>query len=151
MKDKRTKNMSKIVLKIMILVVVAAFALPTTAQNWSSQPVIKQQTITPGTSFQSTSTMTGSGSSYTPNPTIGSNGTAYSPSSYAPSRIGKPRKADANDDGFDDETGLPVGNIDNPIVDPNDPGNTPIGDAALPLILLALAYAIYKVYRKKAA
>ncbi len=37
----------------------------------------------------------------------------------------------------------------NPDVDPNDPGNVPLGDAVLPLLLLACAYAIYKVARRR--
>ena len=37
----------------------------------------------------------------------------------------------------------------NPDVDPNDPGNVPLGDALIPLLLLASAYAIYKVSRRR--
>lgn len=37
----------------------------------------------------------------------------------------------------------------NPDVDPNDPGNVPLGDVLLPLTLLACAYAIYKVARRR--
>jgi len=37
----------------------------------------------------------------------------------------------------------------NPDVDPNDPGNVPLGDVLLPLTLLACAYAIYKVSRRR--
>lgn len=52
----------------------------------------------------------------------------------------RPRRVDANNDGYDDVTGLPV----NPIVDPNDPGNVPIGDALIPLLILAAGYAVYR-------
>lgn len=42
-----------------------------------------------------------------------------------------------------------IGSIGNPEEDENDPGNVPLGDAALPLMLLACAYAIYKVSRRR--
>ncbi len=35
--------------------------------------------------------------------------------------------------------------------DENDEGNVPLGDAALPLLLLACAYALYKVRKRKEA
>lgn len=62
------------------------------------------------------------------------NGNAYMASTRPQGHI---RKADANGDGYDDDTGLPV----NPFIDEDDEGNVPLGDAALPLLLLALAYA----------
>lgn len=37
----------------------------------------------------------------------------------------------------------------NPDVDPNDPGNVPLGDVLMPMMLLACAYAIYKVARRR--
>ena len=67
----------------------------------------------------------------------------------APSRSGNRRKADSNGDGFDDETGLPVDNIDNPIIDPNDPGNVPLGDVMWPLMLLACAYCAFLIKRTR--
>lgn len=33
----------------------------------------------------------------------------------------------------------------NPDVDPNDPGNVPLGDAALPLLLLAMGYMMFRL------
>ena len=65
-------------------------------------------------------------------------------SSHHPGSI---RRVDGNNDGYDDVTGLPV----NPIVDPNDPGNVPLGDVVWPLMLLLCAYAGYKVRARKEA
>ena len=111
--------------KIMILVVmVAAFALPTMAQNFEAQQ--------PNATFQSTSTMMGTGSTYSSNPTINDNGTASAPS-YAPAS--GPRKAGA----------LPPP----PTVQEGDSGNQPLGDAVLPLLLMAAAYVGIVAIRRK--
>lgn len=112
--------------KILILVVmVVAFALPTMTQNYEAQQ--------PTATFQSTSTFTGSGSTYSSNPTINENGTASTPS-YAPGRPGNVRT-----------TGTPP----TPENDPNDPGNVPVGDAVLPLLLMAAAFAGVTYIRKR--
>jgi len=116
--------------KIIILIVVAAFALPTMAQNYEAQQ--------PTATFQSTSTFTGSGSTYSSNPTINENGVATTPS-YSPARAGSsPRKSGL----------LPS----EPTNKDGDEGNTPIGDAVLPLLLMSLAFAgvIYLRKRKTA-
>lgn len=116
--------------KIMILVVmVAAFVLPTMAQNYGAQQM--------NASFQSTSTMMGSGSTYSSNPTINENGVASAPASSpakapsGPSRIGN----------FDN---VPEGGVQENI--------SPVGDAVMPMILMAMVYAVYsvaRVYRRK--
>ena len=114
--------------KIMILVVmVAAFALPTMAQNYEAQQ--------PNSAFQSTSTMMGSGSSLSSNPTINENGTATTPS-YSPAKASGsgPRKAGS----------LPG----KPTNGDGDDGNTPIGDAVLPLMLLLGVYCSILVIRR---
>ena len=109
--------------KIMILVMVAAFVLPTMAQEW-----------------QSTSTMQGTGSSYTPQVmAVGATEVidmATTTESYSPAKApGGPKKS-----------GLPG----NPGHEGGD--NTPIGDAMLPLLLMATAFAgvIYVRKRKNA-
>ena len=113
----------------MILLMVAAFALPTIAQNYETQQ--------PTTSFQSTSTLMGSGSSLSSNPTINENGTATTPS-YSPAKTSGsgPRKVG----------GLPT------TPGKEDEGNLPIGDALLPLMLMAAAFGgVIYLRRRKAA
>jgi len=104
-----------------------------------SVPVKAQsfQVEQPNAIFQSTSTMGGSGSAYSSNPTLDENGTANSPAASAPSG---PRKAKAG-------TTPPP-----PVIDENDSGNTPVGDAVLPLLLMAMAFGgvIYLRRRKQA-
>ena len=111
--------------KLMILVVmVAAFALPTMAQNFEAQQ--------PNATFQSTSTMMGSGSSYMSNPTINEYGTASSPS-YSPAQAsGGPRRViGTNPDGGEGSE------------------DSPLGDAVLPLLLMALAFVGVITLRRK--
>lgn len=109
---------------------------------------VYQSVVLPSISFQSTSSMVGIGSAYSTNPTIGANGAAYVPSS-SPAMSSRPRRVkDDNGDGFDDDTGLPIENIDNPIVDPNDPGNVPIGDGLWVLMVLAVGYLIIRAHRR---
>lgn len=110
--------------KILILVVmVAAFALPTTAQNFEAQQ--------PNAAFQSTSTMMGTGSKYSSNPTISENGTASAPS-YAPAS--GPKKV-----------------LPSTPSTKGDQGNVPLGDALIPLSLMALAFCGVVYYRRKKA
>ena len=112
--------------KLMILVVmVAAFALPTmaqSAQEWQ------------------TSTLPGSGSNYAPQVTavgataVPSEATTTT-ANYSPGKSGAIRK------GF---------------LDPANPGNqsneSPVGDAVLPLLLLAAVYSVWcMVYKRKRA
>ena len=104
----------------------------------------QQAPYTSEATFRSTSSMVLTGSAYSSNPTLNDNGMAtYDSPSRGPRRA---KKADENNDGYDDDTDLPV-----------TPGNTgkqqPIGDAVVPLMLFALAYAGYKVLtrRKKSA
>lgn len=88
----------------------------------------------PSATFHSTSSMSGSGSAYSANPTLNADGTAayqgasYSPA-HAPAHPGQIRR--------------------NPVVDDADPGNVPLGDGWLPLMLLLCAYAGYKKVRAR--
>ena len=107
------------------IIMVAAFALPTMAQNYEAQQ--------PNSAFQSTSTMMGSGSSLSSNPTINENGTASAPAS-APAKAPGMRKS----------LGLP----DAPNIE-GVQGNTPIGDAVLPLLLMAAAFAGVTYLRRR--
>ena len=102
------------------------------------------QTAAPSASFRSTGTMMRTGSAYSSNPTIGSNGMASRPN-YAP---GGPRRAKMEEE-EDDEYG---GNAGTPGSTVNQGDQLPLGDAVLPLLLLAGAYIIIRatrVYRRK--
>ena len=112
--NERMKNMKKIAIMIMA---VALVALPTMAQSFGEQEQ-------PTAAFQSTSTMTPSGSAYSANPSLNENGVATTPSA---ARAGSgPKKAAAGS--------LPL------MPETSDGGNQPIGDAVLPLTLMALAF-----------
>lgn len=109
------------------VMVVLFMSAPVIAQNFEAQQ--------PNAAFQSTSTMMGSGSTYTSNPTLSENGTAYSPSAAAaPSGPHMAKK----------DLGLP----DLPSTE-GDEGNVPLGDAVLPLLLIALAYIGVTYIRKR--
>jgi hypothetical protein len=86
-------------------------------------------TTVPSASFHSTSTMTASGSSYSSQPTIGSDGVATMGETYTSSQpAGGPRR----------------------IVTPGAGGiQQPIGDALFPLLLFALAYGAWILTRRK--
>lgn len=87
----------------------------------------------PSATFQSTSSMSGSGSSYSATPSFNADGTAaYEGGSYTSAKaplIGGPRR--------------------NPTVGENDEGNVPLGDAMLPLMLLACAYMCLRAFLKR--
>ena len=103
----------------MILMAVALVALPTIAQQQE---------------WQSTSSMQTSGSTYSPQVTaVG----AEAPAAQSP--VGNPSRGPLK------TTGLPK------VTDDMDDGqgNIPIGDAVLPLTLMALAYALVVYFRKR--
>ena len=110
----------------MMFVWVALMALPTMAQTFGTQK--KEQ---PNAVFQSTSALQGSGSQYSANPMLNADGTASYDGVSASAPSG-PRHAKMDN---------------NPNPDVGGDGNTPtpLGDAVLPLVLLVLAYAGYKV------
>ena len=81
--------------------------------------------------------MTGSGSNYSSNPSIGNDGVASAPSVHAVSG----RRNDGEGNPFGPGT-LP----DNPL----EPG-TPIGDAILPLLMAAGAFLLMKALRRRRA
>ena len=109
-------------------------ALPTMAQTFGTQKAEQ-----PNAAFQSTSTMMGSGSSYSANPTLNSDGTASYDGASASAPSSGPRKAKKEGEWGDTELGGT----------PTEPG-TPLGDAVLPLLLCALAFCgvIYLRRRK---
>ena len=115
---------------MMILVMVAATVLPTMAQIGQQDPNSVQ--------FQSTSTMQASGSVLASQPMLNADGTAYSPAA-SPSG---PRKAPT-----------PISTEDQRINNPGGSGqDTPLGDAVLPLTLMAMAFAgVIYLRRRRAA
>ncbi len=105
---------------------VALLALPTMAQVFEQQTQQYGATA-PNAQIQSTSTFTGSGSSYSSNPTLNSDGTAAYNGASSPARISGPRRNNYNDL-FDQ--GADTGQSD----------QSPVGDAVLPLLLMAFAF-----------
>ena len=122
---------------MMILKAAALVALPTMAQSFGSSRSVEndQQAAQSYTTqpFRSTSAMQSTGSAYSANPTLNTDGTAYNPAETAEPVQGTrgPRK---------------IG-VETPTGDP-----TPLGDAVLPLMLMALAYLGVRVFfRRKRA
>ena len=121
--------------KLVLLMILAAalMALPALAQSFGAN-----QAEQPNAAFQSTSTMTGSGSSYSANPTLNSDGTAaYSNASYSSSQNSGPRRAKHSTDS--------PGEVDTTV----DKENSPLGDAVLPLLLMSLSFCGYLYLRRK--
>ena len=122
--NERMKDMRKVV--IMMIMGVALMALPTMAQDW-----------------QSTSSMQGSGSAYSAQVTavgaaeVTDMAQTTTNESSGPNR----RKGKKEDDPFN---GQNIGGTGNP----NEPG-TPIGDAMLPMLLMAMLFAGVVYTRRK--
>ena len=110
---------------------VALVALPTMAQNFGGQSAedkVQMQT------FQSTSTMAPVNSQYSANPSLNEDGTAYNPAETTSATSQKPGGGPRK-----------VG----PVQTEGDP--TPVGDAVLPLMLMALAFGgVIYLRRRKA-
>lgn len=138
---------------VCIIVVLIACVAQVNAVNYkgtyrgrSQQPAYMAPATVPVVTFQSTSSMPVMMSTES---ILNADGTvnagAYGVGqSYSSGRPGHIRKADSDGDGFDDDTGLPVESIDNPTIDPNDPGNVPLGDGLWVLLLLAGAYVVVR-------
>lgn len=106
----------------------ALIALPTMAQDW-----------------QSTSTMQTSGSAYTPQVTpVGAtdvSSIATTTDNYSPSNApGRPRRTPIGGDGEDGWTSR---------MDTESTGLSPVGDALIPLMLMAIAFCGAIAIRKK--
>ena len=111
-----------------VLMGALVVSVPTMAQ-FSNQDIFNAQA--PGTSFQSTSSLSGSGSAYSSNPTIGDDGTASNPNAEEPQQANARR----------------IGVRQNYIEVPED---NPVGDVLLPLLALAIVYGVKcMVYRRK--
>lgn len=126
----QNKNIMKMKRIMMIIMAVALVALPTMAQGFRTQTTDeKVQTQ----AFQSTSTMKTSGSVYASQPALNADGTAYNPAQAVQS----PAQA-------------PSGPRKIGVVTPED-DPTPVGDAVLPLMLMALAFCGIVYYRRRKA
>ena len=114
-------------MKYILMVISMVGVLSVSAQQPTEQPQAQ---------FQSTSTLQGSGSAYSASPAINADGTAYSPAATPGKNI---RRATKDED--DDEI---------VIVTPGQGGSqAPIGDAVLPLLLMAMAFAGMTYIRKR--
>lgn len=114
-------------MKQLLIVIGLVSALTICAQTMVEQPQLQ---------MQSTSIMAGSGS-HLPQAAIEGVTTTYTPgASNVPSG---PRRAAAEEEG------------DTPPQDPPGPNEDPIGDAILPLALLAAAYVLFLARKKSAA
>ena len=90
----------------------------------------------PSATFQSTSSMPGSGSEYSSNPTLNADGTAaYQGEANSSSKTNhQPRRAKKE------------GDESNPGITEED---NPIGDAVLPLLLMSLAFGMFVYFRRR--
>ncbi len=114
-----------------MILAAALMALPALAQSFGANP--SEQ---PNASFQSTSTMTGSGSQYSANPTLNSDGTAAYQNA-APSKVpagSGPRKDPVIPQPYNPTDKIP---------------EEPVGDAVVPLLLMSLAFCGYIYLRRK--
>ena len=103
--------------------------------NYRMQSVAPAAATAPAAAFQSTSAYSDQWSGEQPSTLLNSDGSVNTGAYMG----GGPRRAKKDDE------------INNP-GDPDeeeDGGNTPLGDALIPLALLACAYAIYKVSRRR--
>ena len=111
---------------LIVIVMLAVFALPAKAQQFNTF----NRAVAPQASFQSTSTMVGTGSAYSSNPMLNSDGTATYNGAVASTPSDGPYKAKK-------------------AIDPSEDAWVPIGDAVLPLMLCVCAYLIYMYYRRR--
>jgi hypothetical protein len=123
--------------KLVLLMILAAalIALPALAQTFGANPAEQPNAV-----FQSTSTMTGSGSSYSANPTLNNDGTASYNEATTSTRNSGPRRAKM--EGEDDDWGH-----NQQIGEGNDA--SPLGDTLLPLLLMSLAFGMFVYFRHK--
>lgn len=119
---------------IVMIVMAAALALPAVAVDYGYK---SQYAVMPPAEFHSTSTMVATGSAYSSNPTIGDDGTATYGGSSGPSRRRAPD---------------PLGTEDDMNTNPGGSGmEIPIGDAALPMMLMIGGYVVWRARRRKVA
>ena len=121
-------------LRYLLMVVAMVSVLGVYAQSTAQLPEAQ---------MQSTSVMVSSGSSLPQAATTGAYVTGSTVGSYSPARLpNRPVRRDPGDDDWEDDelTGEQTEN----------PWKNPIGDAVWPLMVLACAYLIIRVVRKRA-
>ena len=127
------KDMKKVIVISSLLLAISFTAVAQVAGPTQQEEQNAFGASAPSAAFQSTSSMSGSGSTYSANPELNADGTAaYEGGSYTSAKsplIGGPRR--------------------NPSVDPKDPGNTPLGDTLLPLLMMSLAFGMFVYFRRK--
>ena len=121
----QVKIMKKMKNLLTIVMLVALAALPTKAQTFGGNNSL--YSTAPTASFQSTSTMPGSGSVYASQPMLDADGMATYEGAGRPG--GGPRKAGA--------------------ITGEDDGDLPIGDAVLPLMLMAMMFGLFIAMKRK--
>ena len=125
------KALRYLLIVMMLSVASLAFA---TAQSLAQQPRAE---------MHSTSGMVYSGSTLPSAAVQGTYVTGTAVGTYSPASINGPHRAKRAADEDDDE------DPDTPPVDPHGPNEDPLGDAAWPLLALAAAYAVLRVYKRK--
>ncbi len=124
---KEVENMKA--LRYLLMVVAMVSVLSIKAQSTAQLPEVQ---------MQSTSVMVGSGSALPQAATTGAVLTGETPGTYsAAGHHGHIRRGIDGDDENDKPSGW------------DDPYKDPIGDAVWPLLALAAAYALLRVYRRK--
>ena len=124
---KEVENMKA--LRYLLMVVAMVSVLSVKAQSTAQLPEVQ---------MQSTSVMVGSGSALPQAATTGAVLTGETPGTYsAAGHHGHIRRGIDGDDDNDKPSGW------------DDPYKDPIGDALWPLLALASAYAVLRVYRRK--
>ena len=121
-------------LRYLLIVVMLSVASIWGVAYATAQGLAKQ----PKTEMRSTSVMPGAGSGLPSAAVSGAVLTGNTPGTYSP----------ANSTYRGPNKGKKVSDDDSPGTEPGQEEDTPLGDAALPLALLALVYAGYKVRRR---
>lgn len=130
----RIKDMKRVFVVSSLLLVISFTAMAQIfgATQGEEQPAFGASA--PSAAFQSTSSMSGSGSTYSANPELNADGSAtYEGASYAPAKSPK-RPGGIRKDGTPGQGG----------------DKQPLGDAVWPLMMLLCAYAGYKKVRAHA-
>ena len=112
-------------LRYLLIVIAMAGFLSAHAQGLAQQPQAQ---------MRSTSGMVYSGSTLPQAAVTGTMVTGTTPGTYTPAKISRPRR---------------VSDDDSPGTEPGQEESTPLGDVLWPLTLLAAAYALLRVYRRR--
>lgn len=128
-------------LRYLLIVAMISMASVMSAANAAAQNLATR----PEMQMQSTSVMQGSGSSLPQAAVDGPYTTGTTIGTYSPASGNGPRRARKAADKEDED------DPDTPPVNPHGPNEDPLGDAAWPLALLAVAYALARVYGRKRA